>query len=152
MLKWQRLLVSSARNRKLKNNGSEAAWVASFLGSETMRSLILALAILATPFALAHELAEKHVHAKYFKNNVQGWTVITDKTKWCGGMNAFDGYAFSAAGDATRFCWVPRGDKVLVKFEGSNDTGMWPMDSFEDLEPELEPDVNVLFPENTKDL
>lgn len=117
-----------------------------------MRSLILALAILATPFALAHDFAEKHVHAKYFHNNVGGWTVITDKQKWCGALNAFDGYAFSSAGDKTRFCWVPRGNAVLVKFEGEKDTGVWPMDSFEDLEPELEPDVNVLFPENSKDL
>ena len=47
-----------------------------------MRRLLLLLAFLATPFAIAHDNAEKHVHAKYFKNNVGGWTVITDKTKW----------------------------------------------------------------------
>ena len=117
-----------------------------------MRRLILALAFLVAPIAFAHELAEKHVHAKYFKNNVGGWTVITDKQKWCGAMNAFDGYAFSSAGDKTRFCWVPRGDMVLVRFEGERDTGMWPMASFEDLPPEQEPDVSVLFPENAKDL
>lgn len=117
-----------------------------------MRRLLLLLAFLATPFAIAHDNAEKHVHAKYFKNNVGGWTVITDKTKWCGAMQAFDGYAFSAAGDKTRFCWVPRGDMVLVRFEGERDTGMWPMQAFEDLPPEQEPDVNTLFPENAKEL
>ena len=117
-----------------------------------MRRLILALAFLVTPIAFAHDYAEKHVHAKYFKNNVGGWTVITDRTKWCGGMKAFDGYAFSSGGEKIRFCWVPRGNAVLVKFEGENETGVWPMESFEDLDPELEPDLNVLFPENSKDL
>lgn len=117
-----------------------------------MRRLILAVALFVTSFAFAHDDAEKHVHAKYFKNNVGGWTVITDKTRWCGAMKAFDGYAFSSAGDKTRFCWVPRGDMVLVRFENERDTGMWPMAAFEDLPPEQEPDVNAMFPENAKDL
>jgi hypothetical protein len=116
-----------------------------------MRRLILAFAFLVSHVAFAHDIDGEHSHAKYFKNNVDGLTVITDKTKWCAGMRAFDGYAFAANGEKTKFCWVPIRDGVFVTFEGG-ETGVWPMAVFEDMPPEIAPDLNVLFPENTKDL
>lgn len=113
-----------------------------------MRRLFISIALFVSSIATAHEYAEKHAHAKYFDNNVGGKTVITDRQKWCGSINAFDGYAWGSNGGAIKFCWVPRGDRVLVKFEGENDTGIWPMEVFQDLEQE--PDMNTLFPVNER--
>ena len=118
-----------------------------------MRRLLLLLSLLlVAPVSIAHWEGEAHHHSKYFKNNVGGLTVITTRDTWCKAIGAHDGYAFSSAGDKIRFCWVLRGDKVLVKFEGNNETGMWPMEVFEDLPHDQEPDMNAMFPVNAKDI
>lgn len=113
-----------------------------------MRRLLLSVVLFVSSFAIAHETKEKHAHAKYFENNVGGATVITDRQNWCRSTNSFDGYAWGSNGGAVKFCWVPRGNKVLVKFEGENDTGVWPMEIFQDLDDE--PDLNILFPVNER--
>ena len=117
-----------------------------------MRRLILAVALFVTSLAFAHDHEEKHIHAKYFDNNVGGKTIITDSTKWCGNVGGHDGYAYSAAGDKIRFCWTIRSDMVLVRFEGESETGMWPAAVFQDMPHGTEPDVDTMFPVNPKDL
>lgn len=115
-----------------------------------MRHLFLLVALLVTSLSSAHEQEEKHVHAKYFDNNVGGKTIITDRSKWCGAIGANDGYAYGASGEKVRFCWVIKGDGVWVQFEGGKDSGVWPLSAFKDMDEV--PDVNIMFPENPKDL
>jgi hypothetical protein len=101
-----------------------------------MKRLIAALfAVLAVGIAAAQE-----PQAAGFQNNAGGWTIITPRDQYCGGMNMSDGYAFGKDGAMyTRFCWVQRGNAILALLE-NNETRTWPVASFEMLA--AEPEVN----------
>jgi len=105
-------------------------------GTEMKKILVAALMALSA-FAWAHDCPEcddpgkQHYHAMFFANNVGGLTVITSDTKHCAGMQMMDGYAYGTDGaDFVRFCWIPRGDAVLVKFPNM-EPGIWPFSAFE---------------------
>lgn len=116
-----------------------------------MKKLVAALIVaLTATVAWAHECPEcnsetvVHYHAMFFQNNVGGLTVITDRNEHCGSVDMMDGYAFDGNQLLQRFCWVPRGAAVMVKFPGL-DTGMWPFKSFEPMydEPDISKFIEV---------
>ena len=109
--------------------------------------MVAALALLLSLTAFAHECEEcdnpgkPHYHAMFFENNRGGLTIITDKNKNCGGFQMMDGYAFSAENEYVEFCWIPRGEAVLVKFPDM-EPGVWPFEAFKPLYEE--PDISHL--------
>jgi len=109
--------------------------------------LVAALASLLALTAFAHECEEcdksgkPHCHALFFENNRGGLTIITDRTDRCGSVKMMDGYAFSSTNEYVEFCWIPRGDAVLVKFPDM-EPGIWPSQAFKPLY--VEPDVSHL--------
>jgi hypothetical protein len=100
-----------------------------------MKHLIAALFVLTTAaISTAQEL-----QVAGFKNNVDGWTIITNRNERCGSRDMYDGYAYGAGGaNLTQLCWLIRGDKVLAVLE-TGEPLLWSVRSFETLE--FEPDV-----------
>lgn len=113
-----------------------------------LRNILIVVAVLFSGIAIGQE--DEKYHAMYFDNNKGGKTIITDRYEYCAKLNMFDGYAYSKDfEEVVKFCWVPRGDAVLVLFDGkpaTQPTTVWPMMAFKVLNEE--PDLNILFSKN----